>query len=104
MDDRPAQVGIDLEAGEDFDAVQQAAHDGEMLGGAGGVDERMCPGQLEVAARRRGIERPERMIRESHERRILIRRIAIDEDGRDRLGQEVLDDADVGFAVDVLED
>ena len=30
-DDRPTQVGVDLEAGENFDAVQQAAHDRKML-------------------------------------------------------------------------
>ena len=50
--DRPTEVGVDLEAGEDLDAVQQAADDREMLRRARGVDEGVRPGQLEVAAGR----------------------------------------------------
>src|SRR5438105_10160165 len=71
---------------------------------AGGADEGVRPGQLEVAAGGCLVEHPERMVGQALERGVLICRIAIDEDGRDCLGQEVLDDADVGFAVDVLED
>src|SRR2546421_2838875 len=75
-----------------------------MFGRAGGADERVRPGQLEVAAGGCVVERPERMVGQDLERGVLICRIAINEDSRDRLGHEVLDDADVGFAVDVLED
>src|SRR6266567_4506187 len=44
------------------------------------------------------------MVRQGLEPAVLICRIAINEDGRGRLGQEILNDADIGFTVDVLED
>ena len=46
----------------------------------------MRPGQLEIAAGRRAVERSERVVSQGLERRVLVRGITVDENGRHRLG------------------
>ena len=101
--DRPAQVGIHLETGENLDAVEQAANDGEVLVRPGCVDERMSPRQLQVAPGRGTVEGPKRVIGKDREGGLRVGRVAIDPDRRGRLRQQILNHADIRLAPDVVE-
>ena len=69
-----------------------------------GTDEGMGPGELEVAPRCGRVECPERVLGKHLQRRTRIRRIAINPDRGGCLPEQVLDDPDVGFPMDVVED
>src|SRR5207237_10898203 len=88
-----------LETGEHLEPIEQAAHDREMLGRAGSADEGMRPGQLDVAGGRRAVEGPKSVFGKHPQRRLGVRRIAIDPDRRRRLREEILDNANVRLAM-----
>ena len=104
VDDRPAQVGVDLEAGKDLDAVEHSADHRDVLRRAGRIDEGLRPGELEVAAGGRPVQRSQGVGGKCLLGGVGVRRIAIDPDGGGGLGEQILDDPDIGLAVDVVED